>query len=161
MRLVDAADKADVLAASYEAKINAIKKETSAWKVRPKVFFEEWYDPMISGIGWVSELIEIAGGIDCYAENAKHQGAKDRIIANPLEVVDKAPDIILGSWCGKRFHSHKVKERQGWDTVPAVLNNDIYEIKSPIILQPGPAALSDGLDQIFEITGAWYRKHSQ
>ena len=94
-----------------------------------------------------------------YAENAKHQGAKDRIIANPLEVVGKAPDIIIGSWCGKRFHPHKVAERNGWKDVPAVLNENIYEIKSPLILQPGPAALTDGLDQIFKITKDWYLNH--
>ncbi|MBL4671757.1 MAG: cobalamin-binding protein [Arenicella sp.] len=153
--LVDAADKADALAASYEARIEAIKKETSAWKVRPKVFFEEWYDPTISGIGWVSELIEIAGGIDCYAENAKHQGGKERIIANPMDVVDRAPDIIIGSWCGKKFHPEKVGQRDGWSDVPAVTTNQVFEIKSAYILQPGPAALSDGLDQVFEITTRW------
>jgi iron complex transport system substrate-binding protein len=155
-RLVDAADKADTLAASYEARIEAIKKETSTWKVRPKVFFEEWYDPTISGIGWVSELIEIAGGIDCYAENAKHQGGKERIIADPLEVVGRAPDIVIGSWCGKRFHPHKVGERHGWKNVPAVLSKEVYEIKSAVILQPGPAALTEGLDQLFEILRNWY-----
>ena len=158
-RLVDAADKADALADSYKLKIENIKKETSQWNVKPGVYFEEWYDPIISGIGWVSELIEIAGGVDVYAENAKHQGAKDRVIANPLEVVGKAPDIIIGSWCGKRFHPHKVAERNGWKDVPAVLNENIYEIKSPLILQPGPAALTDGLDQIFKITKDWYLNH--
>ena len=158
-RLVDSTDKADALADSYKLKIENIKKETSQWNVKPRVYFEEWYDPIISGIGWVSELIEIAGGVDVYAENAKHQGAKDRIIANPLEVVGKAPDIIIGSWCGKRFHPHKVAERNGWKDVPAVLNENIYEIKSPLILQPGPAALTDGLDQIFKITKDWYLNH--
>lgn len=157
-RLVDAADKADILAASYEVRIEAIKEETSTWKVRPKVFFEEWYDPTISGIGWVSELIEIAGGIDCYAENAKHQGGKERIIANPMEVVDRAPDIVIGSWCGKRFHPHKVGERQGWANVPAVINKEVYEIKSAVILQPGPAALTEGLDQLYAILLNWHKK---
>lgn len=150
-RLVDAAEAADSLASSYEERIAKIKSETSTWKVKPRVFFEEWYEPTISGIGWVSELIEIAGGIDCYAENAKHQGGKDRIIADPMEVVARAPDIVIGSWCGKRFHPYKVGERKGWANVPAVLNNEVYEIKSAVILQPGPAALTEGLDQIFEI----------
>ncbi len=159
-RLVDASDKADALAASYEARIEAIKDETSTWKVRPKVFFEEWYDPIISGIGWVSELIEIAGGIDCYAENAKHQGGKERIIADPLEVVERTPDIVIGSWCGKRFHPHKVGEREGWANVPAVINKEVYEIKSAVILQPGPAALTEGLDQLFEITKRWHDRFS-
>ena len=155
-RLVDAASAADKLASSYEARIETIKSETSTWEVRPKVFFEEWYDPIISGIGWVSDLVEIAGGIDCYAENAKHQGGKDRIIADPMEVVARAPDIVIGSWCGKRFHPHKVGEREGWANVPAVLSKDVYEIKSAVILQPGPAALTEGLDQLFDITKSWY-----
>lgn len=159
-RLVDAADKADTLAASYEARIEAIKQETSTWEARPTVFFEEWYDPIISGIGWVSELIEIAGGIDCYAENAKHQGGKERIIADPMEVVERAPDIVIGSWCGKRFHPHKVGEREGWANVPAVLNKEVYEIKSAVILQPGPAALTEGLDQLFDITLKWQIKET-
>jgi len=157
-RFVNAANGADKLAASYEARIEAIKRETSTWQVRPKVFFEEWYKPIISGIGWVSELIEIAGGLDCYAENAKHQGGKDRIIADPLEVVAKEPDIIIGSWCGRRFHPKKVGEREGWANVPAVLDEEVYEIKSAVILQPGPAALTEGLDQLFEITNRWHNK---
>jgi len=158
-RLVDASEKANDLADQYIEKIESIKCITSKWTIRPRVYFEEWYQPTITGIGWVSELIEIAGGIDCYAENAKHQGAKERIITNPLEVVDRSPDIIIGSWCGKRFHPHKVSEREGWGEVPAVLNNNIYEIKSPVILQPGPAALTDGLDQLFKITSDWYKNH--
>ena len=146
------------MAASYEARIEQIQQETAEWHVKPMVYFEEWYDPIISGIGWVSELITIAGGVDCYAENAQHQGGKDRIIADPLEVVARRPDIIMGSWCGKRFHPHKVGERAGWEDVPAVLSNDVYEIKSPVILQPGPAALTEGLDQIFAITKSWQQK---
>jgi len=156
-RLVDASDAANELALSYEKKIASIEAQTRDWKVKPKVYFEEWYEPIISGIGWVSELIEIAGGIDCYADNAQHHGAKERIIADPLEVVEKSPDIILGSWCGKRFHPSKVGQRTGWENVPAVVTNDVYEIKSPVILQPGPAALSEGLDQIFEITKKWHQ----
>ena len=159
-RLVDAAEAADSLASSYEDRIARIKSETSKWKFKPKVFFEEWYEPTISGIGWVSELIEIAGGIDCYVENAKHQGGKDRIIANPMDVVARAPDIVIGSWCGKRFHPHKVGEREGWSNVPAVLNNEIYEIKSAVILQPGPAALTEGLDQIYEKIKRWHINNS-
>lgn len=160
-RLVDATEKAEQLAASYEAKIKRIQDETDQWAVKPRVYFEEWYEPIISGIGWVSELIEIAGGIDCFAENAKHQGGKERIVADPMTVVERKPDIILGSWCGKRFHPHKVGERVGWQDVPAVTNNEVYEIKSANILQPGPAALSDGLDQLYEITTAWRVKYGQ
>ncbi len=158
-RLVDAKEKADALANTYEQRIAEIKAITDTWDVKPIVYFEEWFEPIISGIGWVSELIEIAGGIDCYAENAKHQGGKDRIVANPLEVVSKSPDIIIGSWCGKKFHPEKVGLREGWADVPAVKTGDVYEIKSAYILQPGPAALTEGLDQLFEITSDWHRKH--
>jgi len=159
-RLVDAAEKAEELAASYEAKVADIEAVTNQWEIKPRVYFEEWYEPIISGIGWVSELIEVAGGGDCFAENAKHQGGKDRIVADPLTVVERKPDIVLGSWCGKRFHPHKVGERNGWENVPAVLSSEVYEIKSAVILQPGPAALTEGLDQIFEITSNWYKKQS-
>ena len=116
--------------------------------------------PIITGNGWVSELIEIAGRIDCYAEHARHQGAKDRIVANPMDVVKRRPDIIIGSWCGKRFHPRRVAERQGWDDVPAVRNNCIYEIKSENILQPGPAALCDGFDKLLEIIYASQAQNS-
>jgi len=159
-RLVDAADRADALANSYQTKIDHMKVLTDQWTVKPKVYFEEWYEPIITGIGWVSELIEIAGGVDCYAENAKHQGAKERIIADPLQVVARAPDIIIGSWCGKRFHPHKVAERDGWGKVPAVVHGDIHEIKSANILQPGPAALTDGLDQLHSMISGWQKQHS-
>ncbi len=154
-RLVGAAEKADELATEYEAKIARIQQETSQWENKPVVYFEEWYDPIISGIGWVSELIEIAGGIDCFAENAKHQGGKERIVADPLTVVERQPDIVIGSWCGKRFHPEKVGQRPGWENVSAVINHQVFEIKSAYILQPGPAALTDGLDQLFEIISAW------
>jgi len=159
-RLVDASEKAESLASSYDAKIKKIERETSTWAVKPIVYFEEWYEPIISGIGWVSDLIEIAGGVDCYAENAKYQGGRDRIIANPLDVVDKAPDIIIGSWCGKKFHPEKVGLRDGWGNVPAVTSKHVFEIKSAYILQPGPAALSEGLDQLFEITSGWVTKQT-
>ncbi|MFT6006634.1 MAG: iron complex transport system substrate-binding protein [Pseudoalteromonas tetraodonis] len=156
-RLVDAAEKADELAKTYEQKIADLKSLAAQKKDKPRVYFEEWYDPIISGIGWVSELIEIAGGVDCYKENAQHQGGKERIVADPLEVVAKQPDIIIGSWCGRRFHPHKVGERDGWSNVPAVRNNQVFEIKSANILQPGPAALSDGLDQLHQIISAWVK----
>jgi len=158
-RLVDSKEAADELASGYEQKITGIKAITDTWAVKPKVYFEEWYEPIISGIGWVSELIEIAGGVDCYAENAKHQGGKERIIADPMDVVERAPDIVIGSWCGRRFHPHKVGERDGWANVPAVLNKQIYEIKSSVILQPGPAALTEGLDQLFAIIKTWHESN--
>lgn len=158
-RLVDAADAADSLANSYQSRIESIQSQTSQWQIKPKVYFEEWFDPCITGIGWVSNLIEIVGGTDCYAENAKHQGGKDRIVEDPLEIAAKNPDIIIGSWCGKKFHPEKVSQRPGWESVSAVKNNDVYEIKSAYILQPGPAALSEGLEQLLQITQKWHRQY--
>ncbi|NWG92046.1 MAG: ABC transporter substrate-binding protein, partial [Parvularculaceae bacterium] len=116
----------------------------------PRVYFEEWDEPMISAIGWVSELIEIAGGENVFADRAFAQAARDRIITAE-EVVAAAPDIIIGSWCGKGFKTEKVAARPGWDKIPAVKNRRLYEIKSSIILQPGPAALTDGLEALAEI----------
>ena len=116
---------------------------------KPKVYFEEWDDPLISGIGWVSELIEIAGGEDALPKLRFQQAAKDRIIA-PDVVREAAPDVILASWCGKKVVPDRIRQRPGWSDIPAVRNNRIVEIKSPMILQPGPAALTDGLDAIVE-----------
>ncbi|MCC8940611.1 ABC transporter substrate-binding protein, partial [Bradyrhizobium sp. Arg68] len=116
---------------------------------RPKVYFEEWDDPLISGIGWVSELIEIAGGEDVLPHRRAQQAARDRIIA-PDVVRAAAPDVILASWCGKKVVPERIRARDGWSDIPAVRNNRIVEIKSPIILQPGPAALTDGLDAIVQ-----------
>ena len=121
---------------------------------RPKVFFEEWDDPLISGIGWVSELVEIAGGMDVFPDRARQGGAKDRIVS-AAEVIAAAPAIIIGSWCGKKFSAAKVRARPGFLDVPAVRNDRLYEIKSPIILQPGPACLTDGLDELQRIIRAW------
>jgi iron complex transport system substrate-binding protein len=114
---------------------------------KPKVYFEEWDDPLISGIGWVSELIEIAGGEDVLPRLRFQAAAKDRIIA-PDVVRAAAPDVILASWCGKKVVPDRIRQRPGWSEIPAVRNNRIVEIKSPLILQPGPAALTDGLDAI-------------
>jgi len=117
---------------------------------RPGVYFEEWGDPLISGIGWVSELVGIAGGADIFPERAREPGAKERIIEDPRQVVERRPEIIIGSWCGRRFRP-EVAGRPGWEAIPAVANGHIYEIKSPLILQPGPAALTDGLDALCEV----------
>ena len=114
---------------------------------RPRVYFEEWNDPLISGIGWVSELIETAGGIDVFAPLSREPAAKDRIVT-PEAVIAAAPDIILASWCGKKVSTQRIRQRPGWNAIPAVRNDRIVEIKSPLILQPGPAALTDGLDAI-------------
>jgi iron complex transport system substrate-binding protein len=144
--IVGAADRANHLADSLAQRLAGIGSR--AWpEPRPRVFFEEWDDPLISGIGWVSELIEIAGGIDILPELRSNKAAKDRIISADI-VRERAPDVILASWCGKKVAIDRIRQRRGWDEIPAVRNNRIVEIKSPIILQPGPAALTDGLDAI-------------
>jgi iron complex transport system substrate-binding protein len=122
---------------------------------RPRVYFEEWDEPRISCIRWVSELIAIAGGDDCFPELASQPLGKDRIIADVDAVIARRPDIIFGSWCGKKFRPERVAERLGWSRIPAVQNGDLYEIKSSIILQPGPAALTDGLAELARIIRNW------
>jgi iron complex transport system substrate-binding protein len=144
--MVDAAARADQLAAAYEARLANLASVLRP-SPKPKVYFEEWDDPLISGIGWVSELIEIAGGQDILPELRSQQGAKDRIIS-PDTVRAAAPDVILASWCGKKVVPDRIAKRPGWSEIPAVRHNRIVEIKSPLILQPGPAALTDGLDAI-------------
>jgi iron complex transport system substrate-binding protein len=116
-------------------------------RAKPKVYFEEWDEPLISGVGWVSELIGIAGGEDVFSELCGRKSAKDRIVS-PEAVVAAAPDVILASWCGKKVVQRRICERPGWASLPAVRNGDVFEIKSPLILQPGPAALTDGLDAV-------------
>ena len=147
--------KADALATRLEQGLDEVRAAAARFERRPRVYFEEWDEPMISGIRWVSELIGIAGGEDCFSDNAQHALGKDRIIADPLEVVRRAPDIILGSWCGKKFRPDKVAQRPGWDAIPAVRNGELHEIKSPLILQPGPAALTDGVRAIAAIVQGW------
>lgn len=144
--LVGAADKAESLARNYETRLADVAASVRG-RPRLRVYFEEWDDPLISGIGWVSELIEIAGGDDVFADLRAHKAAKDRIVAAD-QVVAAAPDVILASWCGKKVVPRKIRERPGWNAIPAVRNSRIVEIKSPLILQPGPAALADGLDAI-------------
>jgi iron complex transport system substrate-binding protein len=142
--LVGAPARADALAERFAANLESTRRRSAARAARPKVYFEEWDEPMISGIGWVSELIAIAGGVDIFPELADRKSAKERI-TTPGAVIDRAPDIIIGSWCGKKFIKDKVAARPGFDAIPAVRNRRLYEIKSALILQPGPAALSDGL----------------
>src|SRR6266436_6627965 len=144
--LVSAAERADQLASGFEERLARIAS-TPRPAPKPKVYFEEWDDPIISGIGWVSELIEIAGGEDVLPKLRFQQAAKDRIIS-PDAVRAAAPDVILASWCGKKVVPDKIRKRPGWNEISAVRNNRIVEIKSPLILQPGPAALTDGLDAI-------------
>jgi iron complex transport system substrate-binding protein len=146
--------KGEELASQLEARLEAVRREASTLPRRPRVYFEEWNEPMISGIGWVSELVAIAGGVDIFGALSERKAAKERIVGADA-VIAAAPDIILGSWCGKRFRPEQVLARPGFDTIPAVRTNALYEIKSPIILQPGPAALTDGLDAIVSHIRAW------
>ncbi len=151
--MIGCAAKANALAESLMENVERIRLRANEWPVRPRVYFEEWDEPMISGIRWVSELIEIAGGTDCFVELREQSLARNRIVADRHEVVRRAPDIIVGSWCGKKFQPTSVMAREGWNTIPAVINNRVYEIKSPLILQPGPAALTDGLNALHAIIG--------
>jgi iron complex transport system substrate-binding protein len=137
--------KAQALCARLEAEVEAVRQAGLALPRRPRVYFEEWDEPQISAIRWVSELIGVAGGEDVFPELAAQSLGKDRIIADPLEVPRRAPELILGSWCGKKFQPATVAARPGWEDVPAVRRGHLYEVKSPIILQPGPAALTEGL----------------
>lgn len=143
--LTDCTDRAEGLIAAYRERLDriaAIPRPT-----RPSVWFEEWDDPLISGIGWVSELIHIAGGQDVFPELAAQGKARDRILT-PDQVIPRAPDVILASWCGKKVVPARIAARPGWDSMPAIRNGRIHEIKSPLILQPGPAALTEGLEAI-------------
>jgi len=152
--LVGASEKADALANSLAARVNAVHEKAMLLPRRPRVYFEEWDDPMISGLGWVSELIEAAGGIEVFPQLAARKNAKDRIVSGS-QVVEAKPDIIIGSWCGKKFVPTKVAARPGFAAIPAVATGWLREVKSPLILQPGPAALTDGLDQLAGIIAGW------
>ena len=145
------------LVIKLENQINLIKKKNT--KLKPKVYFEEWDDPYISAIGWVSEIIEIAGGVDIFSERSKDHKSKVRSVSSN-EVICKNPDIIFASWCGKKVNFKKMKERNGWESINAIKTNSLFEIKSPIILQPGPAAITDGLLQINYCIENWKKKYS-
>lgn len=136
------------LIAELDAHVGSVRRAAPGAGRRPIVYFEEWDDPPITGIQWVSELVEIAGGQEAFPERARCGHARERILADPFEVVRRAPDVIIGSWCGKRFRPEQVAQRPGWSRIPAVRDGHLYEIKSADILQPGPAALTDGLDQL-------------
>ena len=153
--LVGAAEGAERYAAELEAHVAAVRRSAAALPRRPRVYFEEWDDPLISAIQWVSELIGIAGGDDVFPERARCALGKDRILGDASEVVRRAPDVIFGSWCGKRFRPERVAAREGWQQMPAVRDGELHEIKSPLILQPGPAALTDGLDAIHCVLRQW------
>lgn len=150
--LVAAGDRAEALVARLEDGIEGARQRAARLPRSPRVFFQEWDDPLISAIGWVSELISIAGGIDVFADRAGRWAAKDRIVT-PEEVIGRSPELIIGSWCGKKVRPEKIMSRAGFADLPAVRSGAIHEIKSPIILQPGPAALTDGLAALERIIG--------
>ena len=153
--LVGAGDRANAYADELQRGLDDILAQAATLSRRPKVYFEEWDEPLISGIQWVAELVRVAGGDDIFPERAAESLAKQRILEDPSEVVRRAPDIILGSWCGKKFRPEKVAARPGWDAIPAVRDGELHEIKSPIILQPGPASLTDGVAEIAKVIRRW------
>jgi len=152
--LTYASDRATALIAGLEVRIQQAAETASYLPCAPKVYFEEWNDPLISGIQWVGELIAIAGGTDCFAELSACKSAKERVIAAD-EVIQRQPDIIIGSWCGKKFQPEQVLARPGWLAIPAVQAGQVHEIKSADILQPGPSAIQHGLAQLQTIIQRW------
>ncbi len=148
--IVGVAAKGEALAATLERDLDVIRERAARRRTRPKVFFEEWYDPLISGIRWTEELVQMAGGDPIFPELANASLAKDRIVTGE-QVIARAPDVIIGSWCGKPVRKERIAARPGWDQVPAVKNGHIYEVKSTYILQPGPGALTDGVALIERI----------
>jgi len=159
--MIGCAAKADALAARLEAGVEAARAAAARLPRRPRVYFEEWDEPLIAGIRWVGEVVEAAGGDNCFADLAARPLGRDRIIADPAEVVRRAPDVIFGSWCGKKFRPDRVAARPGWDGIPAVRDGELHEIKSPVILQPGPAALTDGLAEISAHIARWAEKRGR
>jgi iron complex transport system substrate-binding protein len=153
--LVGVAERANAYADQLQRGLDAIAAQAARLPQRPRVYFEEWDEPMISGIQWVAELVRLAGGDDVFPERAEKSLARDRILADGSEVIARAPDIIFGSWCGKKFRPEKVAARPGWHAIPAVRDGQLFEIKSPIILQPGPAALTDGIRELAAHIAAW------
>ena len=157
--MVGQAERGLALLQTMRDRLDAIRRAGEALPRRPKVYFEEWDEPHISAIRWVSELIGIAGGDDCFPELAAQALGKDRIIADGAEIVRRDPDIVIGSWCGKKFRPETVAGRPGWEAISAVKHGQLFEIKSADILQPGPAALTDGVEQLHRIINDWSRVH--
>ena len=153
--LVGVPQKGAKLVAEFEDNLRAIRRASDQFKRKPRVYFEEWDQPMISAIRWVSELVAIAGGEDVFSDLSHSHAAAGRVIADPGKVIEKRPDIILGSWCGKKFRPERVAARAGWHEIPAVKEQQLHEIKSAEILQPGPAALTDGVRRIHAILANW------
>jgi iron complex transport system substrate-binding protein len=157
--MVGQVERGLALIQAMQQRLLAIEQAAAGLKRRPRVFFEEWYNPHISAIAWVSELIGIAGGDDCFPELAREPMGKGRIIADGQEIVQRNPDIIFGSWCGRRFRPAHVLARPGWGEVNAVKTGQLFEIKSSDILQPGPAALTDGVEQLHRTIMDWSAAH--
>ena len=153
--LVGAGDLAEAWIAQTQSRWTEIRSTVDAWPMRPRVYFEEWDEPMISAIRWVSELIAMAGGDDVFEELGRQSLGRDRVIVDAMEPVRRAPDVIVGSWCGKKFRPEKVAARPGWHTIPAVRAGRLHEIKSCDILQPGAAALTDGLEKLHRLFASW------
>jgi iron complex transport system substrate-binding protein len=153
--LVGASARADAYADALQRGLDGVERSAATLARRPRVYFEEWDTPLITGIQWVAELIRIAGGDDIFPELSREPLAKARILADGDPVIARAPDIILGSWCGKKFRPELVAARPGWEVIPAVRDGELHEIKSPLILQPGPAALTDGVAQMATIIRHW------
>src|SRR5437764_2611445 len=158
--MVGRAEEGLKLLEGIRARLLAIDVAGRALPRRPRVFFEEWDEPHISAIRWVSQLVGIAGGDDIFPELARQSLGKDRIVADAGEIVRRNPDIVIGSWCGKKFRAEKVAARAGWQSVNAVREGQLFEIKSADILQPGPAALTDGVEQLHRIVVAWSHAHA-
>jgi iron complex transport system substrate-binding protein len=154
--LVGKIEAANDLINQFKNDIQNICDANKSKEPKPKIYFEEWYEPLISGIRWVSELIELAGGVDIFAENQNASLAKDRIIPDTSEVLKRNPDIIIASWCGKKFKKEQLTTRENWCNINAVKNDFIFEIKSSIILQPGPAAVTEGIKELARIINKWH-----
>ncbi len=153
--LVGAQPQAEAWIAACQRRHAEVAAAAAAWPRRPRVYFEEWDEPMISAIEWVSQLVGVAGGDDIFPELAVQRMGRDRVVADRLAPARRAPDLIVGSWCGKKFRPAAVAARAGWAAVPAVRDGRLHEIKSCDILQPGPAALTDGLEQLHRLFADW------
>jgi iron complex transport system substrate-binding protein len=157
--LVGQAKRGQQLLGAMRVRLDAIAAAGRALPRRPRVFFEEWDEPPISGIRWVSELLAIAGGDDIFPELSRQSLGKDRIVREPAEIIRRQPEMVLGSWCGKKFRPERVAARPGWEAVPAVRDGQLFEIKSADILQPGPAALTDGVERMHRLILDWSARH--
>ena len=156
--LVGAGEKAQQLVLTYQSQLDAARQQSAHWSRKPKVYFEEWDEPMMCSIRWAAELIDIAGGQDCFPHLSQFHSARDRQVT-AAQVLAAQPDIIIGSWCGKKFQPEKVTAREGWQAIPAVRDGHVYEIKSVDILQPGPALFSEGLPQLQAIIQRWQQQY--